>query len=172
MVEEFGLKLSSWWDRVALPTNHEDDSFEFVNRVVAAEWFADKTEDIAKLAQLNEAVLKQIKNFKVAQERLRRQVKTFRRKVLAKHYNQMTKSASPEVQDAFILRCAIEDGEEAELLALEDEIEQLEFEIERRVPFRDMVDTRMKTLQLAMESAKQYLDAEKLEAKIRLGRNV
>jgi hypothetical protein len=160
-------EINPFWDGVELPHQTEDTEFPLVNSVVAAEWFAKKTSDIAYLNGQAEILTEEIENLKVHKRRKETSFARFRRKLLADHYDKITKSADKEIQAAFLLKIARET--ELGLLRLEtfeEELEEITRQIEVREPRRDQFHTRLKALRDSQDAARQYLDFNKLEMRL------
>jgi hypothetical protein len=160
------FRADEFWLRVELPFQAEDDEVQFVNPVVAAEWFAQKTQDIAYLNGLAEAIEEEVANLKVHRRRAEHAFAKFRRRLLASNYAGITKSADKEIQAAFLLKIAEQQGKLDELETHEEEIEQIVRMIEVREPRRDQFYARLKAIKDSVESAKQYLDFSKLEMRL------
>jgi hypothetical protein len=111
-----------------------------VNSVVAAEWFAKKTSDIAYLNGQAEILTEEIENLKVHKRRKETSFARFRRRLLADHYDKITKSADKEIQAAFLLKISKESRIDYEaLLKFEDDLEEINRAIEVREPRRDQL---------------------------------
>lgn len=161
------IDIDLFWDSVELPQQDEDKDFPLVNSVVAAEWFAKKTSDIAYLNGLAEILTEEIENLKVHKRRKETSFARFRRRLLANNYDKITKSADKEIQSAFLLKIAQEDkNEETRLLRFEDELEEVTKQIEVREPRRDQLHARLKALKDSQDAARQYLDFNKLEMRL------
>ena len=158
--------IDRFWDTVELPHQEEDANYPLVNPVVASEWFAKKTTDIAYYGGLAEILTEQIENLKVHRRRKEVEFAKFRRRILANVYDKITKSADKEIQAAFLLKAAREAGKEAELDQLEEELEQIVRQIEVREPRRDQLYARLKSMKESQDAARQYLDYNKLEMRI------
>src|SRR4051812_44920862 len=106
------IDIDLFWDSVELPQQNEDQDFPLVNSVVAAEWFAKKTSDIAYLNGLAEILTEEIENLKVHKRRKEAAFGKFRRGLLADNYDKITKSADKEIQAAFLLKIARESSKD------------------------------------------------------------
>ncbi len=158
-----------------MPQQSEDPELEFTNRVVTAEWFAQQTQVIAELGGKAEVLDEEIANLQVHLRRKERELQNVRLSILARCYGKITKSADKVVQEAFIRSMAVELKETDTLTKLDLELEDIRQEIEIREPRRDQYYTRLKILKDSQESARQYLDHEKLQTRINLmnsGKNV
>lgn len=151
-----------FWSSVTIPFQEEDAQFDFANPVIVQRQFLKLSAESAYLAEQAEVLTEQLANITIKKERKERELRNFRRQIFAKHYSSITKSASSELQDAFILNMARKDGREAELLQLEAEIETLEKELEIRKPRIDQYKARMKVIENLLTWGKQYLDYDKL----------
>lgn len=161
------IDIDLFWDSVELPQQDEDKDFPLVNSVVAAEWFAKKTSDIAYLNGLAEILTEEIENLKVHKRRKETTFARFRRRLLADHYDKITKSADKEIQAAFLLKISKESKIDHEaLFKFEDDLEEITKQIEVREPRRDQLHARLKALRDAQDAARQYLDFNKLEMRL------
>jgi hypothetical protein len=161
------IDIDLFWDSVELPQQDEDKDFPLVNSVVAAEWFAKKTSDIAYLNGLAEILTEDIENLKVHKRRKETTFARFRRRLLADHYDKITKSADKEIQAAFLLKISKESRIDYEaLLKFEDDLEEINRAIEVREPRRDQLHARLKALRDSQDAARQYLDFNKLEMRL------
>lgn len=158
-----------FWSSAYVPVDEdwEETGTEFVNPVVVADMFALATGMAAKLAQEAEVISEQIANLEFEKAKLMRQLAKIRRTIFADHYNKITKSASAEIQDAFIMAMA-DEGQKKQILALEDEIEDCVQKIGRLTPRLEKIRFRLRTLEKNMEWAKQFLDYDKMQARIHM----
>lgn len=159
-------QVAAFWEQLPLPHQTDDNALQFTNDIVTAEWFAKNTKVIAELAGLAEVLEEDIANLRVHLRRHEYELYRFKTKVLAQHYDRITKSADRVIQDAFLRRVVAETQQERELSAIEETIEDLRKRIEIREPRRDQLYSRLKALRDAQDSAKQYLDHAKLERRI------
>lgn len=160
------MDAPTYWAKLKLPFQIEDDGFQFTNPVVLATKFVEAAGIAAYLGQETEVLTEQLGNLKITLERKRRELASFRRGILAGNYKKITKSASSEIQEAFIYATAKDAGCLVGLMALEADIEQLLQDIESREPRLAQYKHRFKVLELTMGWGKQYLDFEKLVARI------
>jgi hypothetical protein len=161
-------KKDGFWDVAQIPFNEEADEngFEFINAIDIAERFLEAASWASFLAQKSERLASTLAALETEKIQTERQLARLRREIFSKHYDKITKSASSEVQDAFLLAKAREEEREDDLLELEERIEELLCEIEAVTPTMNKIRGRMKVLERNMEYAKQYLDYEKLEKRI------
>lgn len=159
----------AFWKTVELPFQEDDQQFQFVNPVAAAEWFAKKTSDISYLNGLAEILEEEIANLKVHLRRKDEKLGRFRRKLLANAYDRVSKSASTEIQNAFVLKLAEDEGKGVEFCSLEEDREELVRSIEVREPRRNQLYARLKAIRDAQDAARQYLDYNKLEQRLNSG---
>lgn len=152
----------TFWEDMVIPFQEEDEEFQFANPVVVSQQFVKAIGTASYLGKQAEILTEQIGNLKVTLDRFKRERDKLRRRILANHYKEITKSASSEIQDAFIYKMAQEDGLSKELLEIEAEIEDLTREIEVREPRVDQYKTRLRLLETSMNWGKQYLDFDKL----------
>lgn len=152
----------TFWNDLSIPYQEEDEEFNFANLVIVAQHFLKAVGRAAQLGEQAEVLTEQIATVTVQRDRKDRELKVLRRKILASNYKGMSKSASRDVQEAFILAMAEKDGLLPELEALEAEIERLTREIEAREPRVAEFRNRMKLIETTMGWGKQYLDFEKL----------
>jgi chaperonin cofactor prefoldin len=157
-----------FWEGVVLPHQAEDSEVSFTNPVVTAEWFAEKTSTISELGGQAEAIEEEVANLKIHLRRAESSLSKLKRRILAASYEKITKSADRTIQDAFVIRQAKELGWEEEFNNIEDMLEEIRREIEIREPARDRLYLRLKTLKDSQESARHYLDFEKLEMRNKL----
>lgn len=162
--------MDAFWETLNIPIQVEDDGFQFVNPVVMAQRFVHAMGQAALLGSQIETLTEQIANLTVNRDRKVRELRKLRREVLANAYTKLTKSAPSEIQEAFVLKAAAEQGRQDEFTALEAEIEYLERELESRTPRIGVYKARLKTLELAMNWGKQYLDFDKLITRASLER--
>lgn len=151
-----------FWKNLVIPFQEEDEEFQFANPVVVGQYFLKAVGTAAYLGEQAESLTEQVGNLRVQLDRKKRDLSKFRRSVLAAYYKEITKSASSEVQDAFIEKKADEMGRLKEMQDLEEEIENLVRELEIREPRLDQYRTRLKLLENSLNWGKQYLDFEKL----------
>jgi hypothetical protein len=166
-----GVRPDAFWNAVKLPHQTEDPTVDFVNAVVAAEWFAAATATIAEVGGLSEMLEEEIANLKVHKRRAEDDLAVFVRRIKAKHYKAMTKTADRSVQETFVYAMAVDDGTVGVLEELEGRVKDLVKRIEVRTPRLAQFHERMEKLKLAMESTRQYLDYQKLEMRVNSGNN-
>lgn len=159
-----------FFSSIQIPFNSdwEENGFEFVNSVNVAEVFIKATAHSASLAEEAEKYTSDLANLDYQRGKKERELLKLRRSIFADKWNEITKSAGPEIQNAFILAKADEE-QRTKLLAIEDEIEKLDDQVGRIKPRLDKVRNRMKLLERNMDWAKQFLDFDKLMKRITEG---
>lgn len=157
----------TFWRDLAIPYQDQfEDEFEFANPVQVSQSFIRGTALSAQLAEQAEALAEELANFEVLLSRSQRKLGKLRRELLANHFSGIKTSASSEIQDAYILTIARDDGRLQELEDIEEEIDRFQREIELREPRLAHIRSRLKRLDKKMDWAKQYLDYEKLMTRI------
>lgn len=156
------MENDTFWKDFVIPFQEEDGDFQFANPVVVAQYFIRAVGTASFLGHQAEMLTEQIGNLRVKLERAKRDLAKFRRRILSRHYSEITKSASSEIQEAFLHKIIHADGEELEFKRLEDEIEALTKELEIREPRLEQYRARLKVLETSMNWSKQYLDFDKL----------
>lgn len=154
-----------FWDDMIIPFQTVDKEFQWVNSVVVVRKFITSIGTLSMLGKSMEVLTEQLGSLNVQLEAEQRKLKVLRKEILSRHYKAITKSASSELQDAFIRNKAQEDGVLADLTILETEIERLTVQIARRKPRVAQYQFRIKTLNTSMEWAKQYVDFDKMVTK-------
>lgn len=154
--------MSDFWDRMNIEFQEEDDGFQFVNPVVMAQYFVKAVGEATQLYRDMEVLNEEVANLTIRKERKEREIKALRKRIIAANYNQLTKSASSEVHDAFVWAHAATIGKLDELKQLEEDIEVIEKMIEVRKPKIDEVKTRLRAIENFTTWGKQYLDFDKL----------
>lgn len=164
----------TFWNRAFIPVNTENKDYELVNPVVVAERFVEVTHDMAQLAQHAEEGSDAIASLELDLSVNMRKTSKIRKRLLADNYDDVTKTASSEIQEAFILKCARDAGEEvlSTLENLEIERQDLESKISDHKLALEKIKNRMKLIQINMELAKQYLDHEKLLTRVSMNSRV
>lgn len=167
-----GTQSDQFWKTVELPFQTDDRDFQFVNPVAAAEWFAKKTSDISYLNGMAELLEEEIANLKVHLRRKDEDLSRLRRKLLAGAYDRVSKSASTEILNAFVLKLAQDEGRGPKMTELEEEKEDIVRSIEVREPRRNQLYARLKAIRDSQDAARQYLDYNKLEQRLQSGGRV
>jgi hypothetical protein len=165
-------QTDTFWKTVELPFQTDDQNFQFVNPVAAAEWFAKKTSDISFLNGLAEILEEEIANLKVHLRRKDEEIGRLRRRLLANAYDRIAKSAGTEILNSFVLKLAEDDSKGPQLAKMEEEKEELVRSIEVREPRRNQLYARLKAIRDAQDAARQYLDYNKLEQRLNAGGRV
>lgn len=163
-----------FWDEVVVPFNPDiearEDGYEFINPVTVAEHFAEITQTTARLAQQYEDGSTRLSELEQKLRWVTGDLNSLRKRILAANFEDVTRTARPEIQDAFILHHAPQEVAdqieefEAEIGSLEDEIEVVKAALKK-------IHNRMKLIEKNMDYAKQYLDHEKLLARVEMQRN-
>lgn len=150
-----------FWDALPIPYQTEDGEYDFANPIVVQQHFLRLSKATAIISEKAEQLTKTLSELE--DERAEEQYKLgqLRRRLFAANYKLITKSASNEIQDAFILMTARGTDQEDDLLALEERIHELDGEIRRLKPRIERLWTRQKQIQLTIDAGKQYLDYEK-----------
>lgn len=156
------MATKNFWDALTIPSQVEADGFEFVNPVVMAQQFVKAVGYAQMIGKELEDLTSEIVKLTIQKERIERDLRRLRVDILSHSYDKVTKSASAEIQDAFVRRQAIVLGRVTELDKLEAALEDLVKKIEDREPERDRRKNQLKILELAMNWGKQYLDFDKL----------
>lgn len=167
-----GTQSDEFWKTVELPFQTDDRNFQFVNPVAAAEWFAKKTSDISFLNGMAELLEEEIANLKVHLRRKDEELNKLRRRLLSGAYDKISKSASTEILNAFVLTLAEAGGKGIKLTELEDQKEEIVKSIEVREPRRNQLYARLKAIRDSQDAARQYLDYNKLEQRLNAGGRV
>lgn len=169
---EEDVELEGFWKDAEMVVNDEDENFQLVNPVVAAEWFLDNQSRLARLGYLNERLTEEIANLEVQLEWKKRDLALLERELIPLVYQRIAKSASSKIVDAHIPLVAREKGKEEALNSLSREIEELTREVERRKPAREKVQMRMKILSTIEANIANFLNWEKLEKRVNSQRNL
>ncbi len=160
-----------FYDLLSVAINEEDDDFEFANRQVVAEHFLRLQQMAAQVVARATALTAEIATLEVHKKRFARELKQIRRQVLAANYAKITKTATPEIQDAFVFLCLQDDPDLlTKFGGLEAELEEVTREIESREPRLTEFKDDLKAIERTAEYCKQYLDYEKLDMRINANR--
>lgn len=148
---------------IQIPFNEDwrENGYEFVNAVSVAEIFIKATSYAAGLAERAENLTDKIANLEYQRGRRERDLLRTRRTIFSEKFSEITKSAGPEIQNAFLLAKA-DEGQRAQLLSIEADLDKFDDDIGRLKPRLDKVRGRMKLLERNMDWAKQWLDYDKL----------
>jgi hypothetical protein len=155
-----------FWENFPIPFQEEDPEFEFINSVVVQQQLGRAPHVAAQLGEKAEILTREIANAEVKRDRLDRALYKFRRKILAQHYSGSPRSGNSTVLDAYIRKVAEETGMLEELEGLETGIEECQREIESRKPVLNEVTARLKLLRDKMDWCREYLNMDKLMARI------
>lgn len=164
------IEPDEFWKSFPIPYQDSDDDYDFVNAVTVSREFMKIQADMAYFSGLAEVLTKQIASKQVELNRVERDLALLRRKVLAENYKEMNKSARPEIQEAFILRCVQGTQDETLIKDLENQKDSMLRYIEEREPSLDIVKSRMKAIERKMEYTTQFLNFEKLLHRVTEGR--
>lgn len=163
-------KEDRFFEEVIVPFNDEDESLEFINPVVVAEHFARITALNARLASQSEGGSSRLAELEADLKRENREIDKLRRKVFADNFNDVTRTAPKEIQDAFILSRADQEVLD-QLTEHEDNKAYIEDEMDVVKAALDRIRSRMRLIEKTMDWAKQYLDYEKLLTRVEMQRN-
>lgn len=154
--------MTDFWDEVTIEFQEEDDGFHFVNPVVMAQYFVKAVGHATQLHRDMEVLKEEVANLTIRKERKQRELAKLRKAIIAANYSESTKSASSEIQDAFVLAKAPSLGKLDELKEIEADIEELIRLIEVREPKIEEIKVRLRALENFTNWGKQYLDFDKL----------
>jgi hypothetical protein len=155
-----------FWSDFVIPFQEEEGDFEFANPIQVQRHFLKATAHAAYLAEQAERESEQMANLEVQKARAERELLKLRRALLASAYSGITKSAGTEIQDAYLLKVARDEGREEDMLRWEGEVEDLLRKLEVRRPRLDKLRHRLKLLEKKADWAKQFLDYEKMLQRI------
>lgn len=162
-------KKDKFWDALPIPYQTEDEEYEFANPVVVQQQFLRLSRATAVVCQEAEDVTSEIADLENDKSEVQLELSNLRRQLFAANYKQITKSASSEVQDAFILTTARDCGREEELADLEEMVADLESRIRRLKPVQAKLWNRQNMIKQTFDYGKNYLDFEKVLTKIEHG---
>lgn len=161
------MNTDNFWNNFQIPYQEDDPSFQFVNPVAVSQHFIRVIGEQAFLLEQSERLTQQLANVSAQETKQLRRLATLRREVLSRHYGEITKSASSEIQDAFIVSKIRNDVELLdEFESIEDSLVELQDQRIIIQPRLDQLRARMKAIEKKMEWAKQYLDHEKLMVRV------
>ena len=150
-----------FWDDRELEFQLTYPDLDFVNAVKMAKFLATGTADMTEISRAMEVLVEKLTKLMNEEAGYRRSITNIRRHLLAKHYTKITKSASSEIQDAFILKKAQEEGEVDAMVDLEVKVEacralreDLEIELQK---FKN----RQKLLESQLQAAREIVNFEK-----------
>ena len=156
------MSVDTFWEDIQIPYQEDNKDFQFTNPVAVSQHFVKSVGRLAQVAEQAEVLTDQIATITVHMERRERDLKMLRRKILAKHYKSITKSAGSEIQEAFVRLKAEEEGLLSALESIEAEIEKDRRELEIRIPRVAKLRSRMKAIETTLIWGKQHLDFEKI----------
>lgn len=152
----------TFWDDLIIPVQTDDIGIEFVNPVLVAQTFIKAIGMMSYEGQLGETLTGEITGLTLMLDAKERELGRLKRKIMAKHFKGLAKSASTEVREAYLIIKAEEDGKLKQLEDAEDEIAQLKAKILAKEHECNKQKTRLKTLQIVRDWSKQYLDFDKI----------
>jgi uncharacterized coiled-coil protein SlyX len=156
----------TFWKDFAIPFQVEDDEVSFANPVRVQRSFLEAVSELAYYGEKAERLTEQIAKLEAQRDAIRAGLRRLRREFLASEYSRITKTASSDIQEAFILNVAIQKGRDGELKEIEQTLEQKEEQLRALVPKLRKVEARMKALQRREEWAREYLNFEKLMTRL------
>ena len=159
-------KRDPFWDGFEIPFQEEAEDFDFINAVVVSKHFIKAISLSAEAAEKAEVLTIEIANKEVELARIERDLALIRRDLLAENYAGITKSASSEIQEAFILKCATGSKHEQTFRSLEKSREEALRFLEIRKPRLEQLRARLKHIENKMNWAQQYLNFEKILMKV------
>lgn len=152
----------SFWDDLEIPFQEDEEGYQFANAVIVAQEFLKAIGKLSYEGQQAEDLTQEIAGLTLMLESAETSLTKLRRKIFAKHYKGIAKSASTEVRDAYIYNKAEEDGHLQTLTDLEDNITKLKANIRIKEASLEKHRSRIKILQTVRDWSKQYLDFDKL----------
>lgn len=159
--EEEEAEREEFWRTSCVPYNDEwqENGLDFVNPVTVADQFIKAAAQASRTAYEAEIIAKHVAEWQDMQDAVEHKLLVLRRKILAENYDKITKSATPEIQNAFILKHA---GKHAtEMQEKENELETIVREIGAWKPYLAKLDKRLRRLERNMDWATQYLNFDK-----------
>lgn len=164
------MTQDTFWDDIQIPINPdwEDNDADFVNPVVVADMFASATGFAATICSDLEALTDKLSKLERQKAKLVKELARIRRDILAEEYKRITKSASPEVQTAFIWSSA-SSKQRTLMRNYEDKLEVIDAHIMSITAERERLNNRLKRLDRNMDFAREYLNFDKHMAKVSFG---
>jgi hypothetical protein len=154
------MEDKEFWDRLVIPFQEEDLEFEFANDITVQRGLLVDQSLAAYIGHMVERLEEELALLEYEKAEKQRELSTLRRAILAENYDKITKTASSEVQEAFIYRCAVNSHKDASLLQIEAEIESLTRRIEIKTPLANKYRGRLKQVDKKSERATNYLNHE------------
>lgn len=153
----------NFWKESTIPFQTEEADFQYANPVVVAQKYLWYQAQAAYLGEKAEGLTSDIGSLSIKLEDAEKGRKALRSRLLAQNYKTLTKSASSEVQDAYVLNCAITSGQLVyqEYLDFENTIKIVSKQIAEKQNLLNKYKNRMAHLRISLECATQYLNFEK-----------
>lgn len=157
---------STFFDKIQVPLNldYEENGLEFVNAVTVADKFAESTVINAELSRETEMAAIALASVDFELEQVKRQIAKLRRRIFAENYGKITKSASNEVLDAFVLSHA--GLHESPLLELEDLEQDLWKARTAAATGLEQCKARMRAFERTINSLTEWLNYDKFRTRI------
>ena len=156
----------TFWKDIVVPFQEEDETYEFSSLFQISKYFAKSTGIIAYLGEQAEKLNLEEKSLEEKLMEVEEEFRQLRRKINAKHYKSITKSASSELQEAFLWTKAEEEGKLQEYQQLESDINLLKKHIFKKRKEIDKLKYRIKMLEMAQRAGTEHLNFEKLIMRI------
>jgi hypothetical protein len=159
-----------FWEHAYIPINptYEEDGTAPANPVTVADRFVVAGGTATYLASEAEELAEQVYDLEAERDSLRRSIVATRRDILAKNFAAVKTSWNIETTDAFIMATATA-AQWIMLDAWYTEIDALMDQIAAKNKRLLTIQKRLKHIDKVMDWAKQYLDYDKLAARIKAG---
>jgi len=168
LVQNYVGDPGSFWDEMVVPFQEEDPSFDIANPVTVSKHFLQGVAWSAYLGDIAESLMDKEAAMEIELKEAIREREILKRKILARNYKGISKSASSDVLGAYLYMVAQEEGLFDELIGLEEKINSLELQLDKLRPKLIKVRSRIKAIEKKLDWCKQWLDYDKLKARIDL----
>lgn len=159
----------NFWADIALPVNtdYKENDYQIVNPVDVQEKFILAIDYSTRIGEQAEGLAEELADLEREREEIQTKLNRLRRQILADNFSKIKSSWNSELVDAFILGTA---GDQLQqLLQYEKEIDLKNTKIGAKKPKLIKAEKRLKLVEKNMEWAKQFLDYEKMVARIKSG---